>query len=148
MTVSPRVPSPAQEKGHSDKLYDSSHNLLVAEQNWGMAKQQISGRKAFLPVSTSSSLTPTGSPPPPPREGRAGSKEPVLLEHGDSTSLGDSRLEVTPDEGEPAVTPEREAAVTPEGEMHVPPLLPTDPRPPSKVSSSSSSRARPSDLAI
>nr|XP_019605141.1 PREDICTED: gap junction alpha-3 protein [Rhinolophus sinicus] len=164
-TDNPRVPTASPDfamralsrwRGLPDMLYDSSHNLLMAEPNWGVAKQQISGRKAFLPVSTSSSLTPTGSPPPPPREGRAGSKEPVLLEPGDGSSLGDSRLEVTPDEGEPAVTTEGEPAVTTEGEaavttvveMHVPPLLPTDPRPPSKVSSSSSSRARPSDLAI
>ncbi|XP_019507857.1 PREDICTED: gap junction alpha-3 protein-like isoform X1 [Hipposideros armiger] len=149
-TDSPRAPTSSSDftmtglsrwRALPDMLYDSSQNLLMAEPNWGEAKQQIPGRKAFLPVSTSSSLTPTGSPPPLPHKAGAGSKEPVLLENGDSSSLGDSRLEVTPDE--------EEHAVITVVEMHMPPpLLPTDCRCPSKVSKSSGSRARPSDLAI
>ncbi|XP_066221908.1 gap junction alpha-3 protein [Saccopteryx leptura] len=134
--------SQTQGQGHADKLYDSSHHLLMTEQDWANQEpeQQTSVRKVSPPVSTSSSSTPPGSPQPPPQEGRAGGKEPVLLENGDSCISGESRSEVPPDEGQQAGS----TAV----EMHRPTLLPTDPRGSSKASKSSSSRARPSDLAI
>ncbi|XP_011358517.1 gap junction alpha-3 protein [Pteropus vampyrus] len=128
--------SEAQGKGHPDKFYDSSQHLLTAEQNWATqeAEQQLSVRKATPPpVSPSSSLTPPGSPQPPPQE-------PVPVENGNGHSLGESSLEVTPDEGVPAVTSPVD--------MHAPPLLPAEPRRSSTASKASGGRARPSDLAI
>ncbi|XP_024406807.2 gap junction alpha-3 protein-like [Desmodus rotundus] len=136
------APSLTWGKSLPEKLYNSNHHLLMTEQNWANqeTEQQTSIRKVSSPVSTSSSFTPPGSPQPLPQEGRAGSKESVLLGNGDSSSLGESRLQVTPDEGQQAVT----TAV----EMHISPLSPTDPRQSSKASKSSGSRARPNDLAI
>ncbi|KAM7115412.1 gap junction alpha-3 protein-like [Molossus nigricans] len=134
--------SQTQGKGHPDQSYDSSHHLLTTEQNWANqeTEQQTSVRTASPPVSTSSSFTPPGSSQPTPQGDRAGSKEPVLLGDGAGSTLGESRLAVTAEEG-------RQAA-PPDVEMHPPPLPPTDPRRSSKASESSGSRARPSDLAI
>ncbi|XP_036893019.1 gap junction alpha-3 protein-like isoform X2 [Sturnira hondurensis] len=136
------VPSLTRGKSLPDKLYNSNHHLLMTEENWANqeTKQQTSVRKVSRPVSTSSSFNPPGSPQPPPQEGRAGSKESVLLENGGGSSLGESSLRVTPDEGQQAVT----TAV----EMHTPPFPPTDPRQSSRASKSSGSRARANDLAI
>ncbi|KAM5332548.1 gap junction alpha-3 protein isoform 1-T2 [Glossophaga mutica] len=136
------APSLTRGKSLPDKLCNSNHHLLMTEQNWANreTKQQTSLRKVSPPVSTSSSFTPPGSPQPPPQEGRAGSKESVLLENGDGSSCGESGLEVTPNEGQQAVT----TAV----EMHILPLPPTDPRQSSRASKSRGSRARPNNLAI
>ncbi|XP_028388493.1 gap junction alpha-3 protein-like isoform X1 [Phyllostomus discolor] len=138
------VTAPPLTRGKSlpDKLYNSNHHLLMTEQNWANqeTKQQTSVRKVSLPVSTSSSFTPPGSPQPLPQEDRVGSKESVQLENGDGSSLGESRLEVIPDEGQQVVT----TAV----EMHLPHLPPTDTRQSTRASKSSGSRARPNDLAI
>ncbi|KAM7115413.1 LOW QUALITY PROTEIN: gap junction alpha-3 protein-like [Molossus nigricans] len=134
--------SQTQGKGHPDQSYDSSHHLLTTEQNWANqeTEQQTSVRTASPPVSTSSSFTPPGSSQPTPQGDRAGSKEPVLLGDGAGSTLGESRLAVTAEEGWQAAPPDVE--------MHPPPLSPTDPRRSSKASESSGSRARPSDLAI
>uniref|UniRef100_G1PYG2 Gap junction protein n=2 Tax=Myotis lucifugus TaxID=59463 RepID=G1PYG2_MYOLU len=109
--------SQTQGKGHPDKFYNSNHHLIMTEQNWA---NQEPGQQA--------------APCKPLKRA-----EEAALENGDSSLLGESRLEVTPDEQQQAVT-----AV----EMHMPPLLPTDPRRSSKASKASNSQARPNDLAI
>ncbi|XP_022378326.1 gap junction alpha-3 protein [Enhydra lutris kenyoni] len=130
-------------KDHPAKFYNGNHHLLMTEQNWANqeAEQQTSARKASLPASGSASLSPTGSTKELPQEGGVGSSAPGLLENGNGSSLGESKLEVTPDDGE-------EQPVTTAVEMHVPPLLPADPGRSSKASKSSGGRARPNDLAI
>ncbi|XP_046519710.1 gap junction alpha-3 protein [Equus quagga] len=134
--------SEAHRNGHPANFCNGNHHLLMTEQNWANqeAEKQRSVRKASLPASTSASLTPPGSPQQLPQLGGAGSKAPALLANGNGSPLGESKLEVTPDEEEWAVT----TAV----EMHAPPLPPTDPGRSSKASKSSGSRARPDDLAI
>ncbi|XP_054433688.1 gap junction alpha-3 protein-like [Pteronotus mesoamericanus] len=136
------APSLTRGKSHPDKLCDSNHHLLMTEQNWANqeTERQTSVRKVSPPASTSSSFTPPGRPQPPPQQGRAGSKESVLLENGDGSSVGESRLEVTPDEGQQAVI----TAV----EMHMSPLPSTGPRRSSWARKPSGSRGRPNDLAI
>ncbi|XP_059234342.1 gap junction alpha-3 protein isoform X1 [Mustela nigripes] len=135
--------SEAPGKDHPAKFYNGNHHLLMTEQNWANqeAEQQTSARRASLPASGSASLSPTGSTKELPQEGGVGSSAPGLLENGNGSSLGESKLEVTPDDGE-------EQPVTTAVEMHMPPLLPADPGRSSKASKSSGGRARPNDLAI
>ncbi|XP_045834242.1 gap junction alpha-3 protein [Meles meles] len=135
--------SEAPGKDHPAKFYNGNHHLLMTEQNWANqeAEQQTSARKASLPASVAASLSPTGSTKELPQEGGAGSSAPGLLENGKGSSLGESQLEVTPEDGE-------EQPVTTAAEMHAPALLPADPGRSSKASKSSGSRARPNDLAI
>lgn len=112
--------SQAQGKGHPDKFYNSDHHRQrQAELGQPGAWAADSVRKVSPPVSTSSSFTPPGSPLQSPQEGREGSKESVVLENGDSSIRGESRLEGTPDE--------RQRAVTPAVGVHMPPVLSTDP---------------------
>ncbi|VCX40787.1 unnamed protein product [Gulo gulo] len=135
--------SEASGKDHPAKFYNGNHHLLMTEQNWANqeAEQQTSARKASLLASGSASLSPTGSTKELPQEGGAGSSAPGLLENGNGSSLGESKLEVTPNDRE-------EQPVTTAVEMHAPPLLPADPGRSSKASKSSGCRARPNDLAI
>ncbi|XP_027963266.1 gap junction alpha-3 protein [Eumetopias jubatus] len=132
----------APGKDHAAKFYNGNHHLLVTEQNWANqeAEQQTSARKASPPASASASLSPTSSAQQLPEDGGAGSSAPGLSLNGHGSSLGESKLAVTPDDGEQAAT----TAV----EMHAPPLLPAEPGRSSKASKSSGGRARPSDLAI
>lgn len=111
---------PGTREGHPDKFYNSDHHRQrQAELGQPGAWAADSVRKVSPPVSTSSSFTPPGSPLQSPQEGREGSKESVVLENGDSSIRGESRLEGTPDE--------RQRAVTPAVGAHMPPVLPTDP---------------------
>ncbi|EGV92233.1 gap junction alpha-3 protein [Cricetulus griseus] len=107
----------AQDRGHPAKHCNGHH--LITEQNWAsrMAEQQT-------PASKASSAT--SSP-----EGRKG------LTDSSGSSLEESALVVTPEEGEQAL------ATT--VEMHSPPLVLLDP---GRSSKASSGRARPGDLAI
>ncbi|KAM6178052.1 gap junction alpha-3 protein [Rhynchocyon petersi] len=128
-------------KGHPARYYNSC-NLLMTEQNWvnQEAEQQASGRKPCPPVPTSAAPSPLSSTPQLPMEGRARNHVPLLLVNGSTSSLGESKLEETPEEESQAGT----ARV----DMHSPPLLLGDPGRASKASKSSSGRARADDLAI
>lgn len=105
----------SQDRGHPGKRCNGHH--LMTEQNW--ASQ---GAELQTPASKASSAA--SSP-----EGRKG------LTDSSGSSLEESALVVTPEEGEQATTVE----------MHSPPLVLSDP---GRSSKSSSGRARPGDLAI
>ncbi|XP_003414033.1 gap junction alpha-3 protein [Loxodonta africana] len=134
--------SEEQGKGHPARYYNSCHHLLMTEQNWANqeAEKQASGRKPYPPVSTPAAPSPLSSTPQLPLEVRAGSQAPLLLVNGSTSSLGENKLEVTPEE--------KVQAETTRVDMHVPPLLLGDVGRASKASKSSSGWARADDLAI
>ncbi|XP_037656431.1 gap junction alpha-3 protein [Choloepus didactylus] len=130
----------AEERGEGPpgKYCPSAQHLLMAEQNW--ANQEAEQQ-------TARSLRSPPAPPAPrslqplPREEAGPGAAPLLSGNGSSSSsLGESNLEVTPEEEEQTLSP---AAGT-----HVPPLQPGEPGRVSKASKASGGRARPDDLAI
>ncbi|CAO2591114.1 Gap junction alpha-3 protein [Lemmus lemmus] len=107
----------AQGRGHSVKHCNGLH--IITEQNWAnrVAEQQTSASKV-----SSVASSPDGH---------------KVLTDSSGSSLEESALVVTPEEGEQAL------ATT--VEMHAPPLVLLDP---GRSSKASSGRARPGDLAI
>ncbi|CAD7671260.1 unnamed protein product [Nyctereutes procyonoides] len=117
-------------------------HLLMTEQNWANqeAEQHTPARKASGAAAPSASPSPAGSTGQLPPDDGTGGGEPGPLLTGSRSSLGDSKLAVTPDDAEQPVTP-------PAG-TRAPPLPPADAGRLSKASRASGGRARPNDLAI